>query len=267
MIFIYHFHIVLHWWLLNDHVNIGLLTTSHYLNQHPPSSPKYISQGYNGLISLSLDQNGPDSACFGTILLKSIESKSVMTQFTGVNHWLTNSNHITKLYWWWYWWKFWTFVFCPSHFLSQFHDFSYCWWNISHCRSQYSETGINTGQRKWTDISDQSASCCAVHGLCLQGHIRLSAHLTLVVLIFSDNNMKLYKFVFYIILQHPDVTWFWNYLPRNIRIWVRSLNCGCLVTWFCYQLIAKPGNKTTPPQWPDSYPHCIESILWMLMTW
>ena len=24
----------------------------------------------------------------------------------------------------------------------------------------------------------------------------------------------------------------------------RSWNCGCLVTWFCYQLIAKPGNKT-----------------------
>ena len=27
-------------------------------------------------------------------------------------------------------------------------------------------------------------------------------------------------------------------------IWVRSRNCGCLVTWFCYQMIAKPGNKT-----------------------
>ena len=23
--------------------------------------------------------------------------------------------------------------------------------------------------------------------------------------------------------------------------------CGCLVTWFCYQLIAKPGNKTATP--------------------
>ena len=29
-----------------------------------------------------------------------------------------------------------------------------------------------------------------------------------------------------------------------IAIWVRSRNCGSLVTWFCYQLIAKPGNKT-----------------------
>ena len=37
-------------------------------------------------------------------------------------------------------------------------------------------------------------------------------------------------------------------------IWVRSRNCGCLVTWFCYQLIAKPGNKTAAVSWPDPYP-------------
>ena len=36
-------------------------------------------------------------------------------------------------------------------------------------------------------------------------------------------------------------------------IWVRSRMCGCLVTWFCYQLIAKPGNKTATPSWPDPY--------------
>ena len=36
-------------------------------------------------------------------------------------------------------------------------------------------------------------------------------------------------------------------------IWVRSWNCGCLVTWFCYQLIAKPGNKTATVSWPDPY--------------
>ena len=36
-------------------------------------------------------------------------------------------------------------------------------------------------------------------------------------------------------------------------IWVRSWNCGCLVTWFCYQLIAKPGNKTAAVPWPDPY--------------
>ena len=36
-------------------------------------------------------------------------------------------------------------------------------------------------------------------------------------------------------------------------IWVRSRNCGCLVTWFCYQLIAKPGIKTAAVSWPDPY--------------
>ena len=36
-------------------------------------------------------------------------------------------------------------------------------------------------------------------------------------------------------------------------IWVRSQNCGCLVTWFCYQLIAKPGNKTATVLWPDPF--------------
>ena len=39
-------------------------------------------------------------------------------------------------------------------------------------------------------------------------------------------------------------------------IWVRSRNCGCLVTWFCYQMIAKPGNKsykTAAVPWPDPY--------------
>ena len=33
----------------------------------------------------------------------------------------------------------------------------------------------------------------------------------------------------------------------------RSWRCGCLLTWFCYQLIAKPGNKTAAPPWPDPY--------------
>ena len=36
-------------------------------------------------------------------------------------------------------------------------------------------------------------------------------------------------------------------------IWVRSRRCGCLVTWFCYQLIVKSGNKTATPSWPDQY--------------
>ena len=27
----------------------------------------------------------------------------------------------------------------------------------------------------------------------------------------------------------------------------------CLVAWFYYQMIAKPGNKTCPASWPDLY--------------
>ena len=44
-------------------------------------------------------------------------------------------------------------------------------------------------------------------------------------------------------------------MHRHKYIWVRSRNCGCLVTWFCYQLIAKPGNKTATVSWPD--PCCL----------
>ena len=33
-------------------------------------------------------------------------------------------------------------------------------------------------------------------------------------------------------------------------IWVGLRSCGCLVTWFWYQMIAKPGNKTATPPWP-----------------
>ena len=41
------------------------------------------------------------------------------------------------------------------------------------------------------------------------------------------------------------------------NIWVRSRRCGCLVTWFCHQLITKPGNKTATPSWPDPYALCV----------
>ena len=47
-------------------------------------------------------------------------------------------------------------------------------------------------------------------------------------------------------------------------IWVRSRNCGCLVTWFCYQLIAKPGNKTATVPWPD--PYYDANTLWYSIT-
>ena len=53
--------------------------------------------------------------------------------------------------------------------------------------------------------------------------------------------------IFLCALQPKDGKW----QRRERRMWVRSRNCGCLVTWFCYQLIAKPGNKTAPVPWLD----------------
>ena len=44
-----------------------------------------------------------------------------------------------------------------------------------------------------------------------------------------------------------------EYICPCTYIWVRPRNWDCLVTWFCYQLIAKPGNKTAPVPWPDPY--------------
>ena len=38
-----------------------------------------------------------------------------------------------------------------------------------------------------------------------------------------------------------------------IYIYIRSRNCSCLVTWFCDQLIAKPGNKTATVSWSNLY--------------
>ena len=46
----------------------------------------------------------------------------------------------------------------------------------------------------------------------------------------------------------------WRHCNEHV-IWVRSRTSGCLVTWFCYQLIAKPGNKTAAVSWPDPYVH------------
>ena len=45
----------------------------------------------------------------------------------------------------------------------------------------------------------------------------------------------------------------WENVTLEQYIWVRSRRCGCLVTLFCYQLIATPGNKTAAPSWPDPF--------------
>ena len=48
-----------------------------------------------------------------------------------------------------------------------------------------------------------------------------------------------------------DFYFFLSFQSVLVYIWVTSRNCGCLVTCFCYQLIAKPGNKTATVSWPD----------------
>ena len=59
----------------------------------------------------------------------------------------------------------------------------------------------------------------------------------------------------YIYIYWPTVTQFYD-------IWVRSRRWGCFVTWYCYEMGAKPGNKAAPPWWPDPY----DDILWWLAT-
>ena len=66
--------------------------------------------------------------------------------------------------------------------------------------------------------------------------------------------------------------------PKSNRVTTMTL-----VTWFCYQLIAKPGNKTVTVSWPDTiywvkiyitllvlkleYSVLYRSIPWLLMSW
>ena len=51
-------------------------------------------------------------------------------------------------------------------------------------------------------------------------------------------------------------------MSNDIFIWARSRNCGCLVTWFCYQLITKPSNKTATVPWPGPYYVRCLSLFW-----
>ena len=48
-------------------------------------------------------------------------------------------------------------------------------------------------------------------------------------------------------------------------LWVTSRRCGCFVTWFCYQLIAKPGNKIAASSWPDSYQYTVVTYYHILL--
>ena len=55
------------------------------------------------------------------------------------------------------------------------------------------------------------------------------------------------------VLRYQQTHWWPTLDPTGMCIWVRSQRCSWLVTWFCYQLIAKPGNKIVAPSRPDPY--------------
>ena len=71
------------------------------------------------------------------------------------------------------------------------------------------------------------------------------------------NQFNLYKSISICITMIVDSYFLfcclWNQYVTNMDIWVRSRNYGYLVTWFCYQLIAKPGNMTAAVSRPEPY--------------
>ena len=100
--------------------------------------------------------------------------------------------------------------------------------------------------------------------------ITTNEYITQRILLTNANDQRLYKIALIQITDWPAVSYVtyqdiqsqgygnnvWDWLThwgRVTHISARSWNCGCLVTWFCYQLIAKPGNKTAAVSWPDPY--------------
>ena len=74
------------------------------------------------------------------------------------------------------------------------------------------------------------------------------------------------------ILRIAFHNWFINQekslvITFEIWIWIRSHDCGCLVAWFCFQLIARPGNKTVAVSWPDPYIHHYAQMYFPGFTW
>ena len=64
--------------------------------------------------------------------------------------------------------------------------------------------------------------------------------------------------------DRATVCLWWTFWTNIIQTWVRSRSCGCLVTWFCYQMIAKPGNKTAAHSWPDPYNEAWLCFFWKI---
>ena len=52
------------------------------------------------------------------------------------------------------------------------------------------------------------------------------------------------------------------YMHYIYTIWLTSQRCDCLVALFCYHSIAKTGNKTVTPLWPDPYGITVSVWCW-----
>ena len=80
-------------------------------------------------------------------------------------------------------------------------------------------------------------------------------HDTLFMPIADSHNRRVSDISYPELWDKGEITTTKRYFNVILMIWVRSGRWACLVTWFCYQRIAKPGNKTVPPSWPDPYHH------------
>ena len=63
--------------------------------------------------------------------------------------------------------------------------------------------------------------------------------------------------IVFVLLITEMKTWRWETdaicATLVLYMWLGSRNCGCLVAWICYQLMAKPGSRTAAVPWPDPY--------------
>ena len=49
----------------------------------------------------------------------------------------------------------------------------------------------------------------------------------------------------------------WRQCNVSMSLQLGSQRCCCLFTWFCHQQMAKPGNKTATPPWPNQNEICV----------
>ena len=104
---------------------------------------------------------------------------------------------------------------------------------------------------------DISIDCAKMH----ETHISLHWPLKII----SKSSCSLYTNFIHTDIHSPsyrNMVWVvWVVISALLRLdMVRSRRCACLVTWFCYEIIAKPGDKTDTPSWPDPYAYWISHL-------